>query len=241
VTGPSGARLPAHGLPATAPSGARPPAPGSRLRLRPVADPGPAAPGNVAVARAHVRAARPGHPSHEANRRRTLDLLRRHPDALGRSCGAAHVTGSAMVVDPVSRRFLLMLHALLGLWLQPGGHADGDGALPGVAWREASEETGIAGLAVATPAIDVDIHLVPPPHGPVLHLDVRYLVVAPPGAVPRANQESRGLRWVAYDQLVAYGADPGLIRLADAALAGLDELEATGQLGRRGRVTRRRA
>ena len=126
------------------------------------------------------------------------------PDVPG-SCPAAHVTGSAMVVDPASRRFLLLLHALLGRWLQPGGHADGDGALPGVAWREATEETGIAGLAVATPAVDVDIHLVPPPHGPVLHLDVRYLVVAPPGAVPRANHESRGLRWLAYDQLPAHG------------------------------------
>jgi 8-oxo-dGTP pyrophosphatase MutT (NUDIX family) len=203
------------------------------LRLRAPGDPGPAAPGNPAVARAHVLAARPGRPDHEANRRRTLETLRRHPDALERSCGAAHVTGSAMVVDPASRRFLLMLHALLGLWLQPGGHADGDGALPGVAWREATEETGIAGLAVATPAIDVDIHLVPPAHGPVLHLDVRYLVIAPPGAVPRANHESLGLRWVAYEQLAAHGADRGLVRLADAALAGLDELAATNQLTRR--------
>jgi 8-oxo-dGTP pyrophosphatase MutT (NUDIX family) len=212
------------------------------LHLRPPGDPGPAAPESLAAARAHVLAARPGQPGHEANRRRTLDLLRRHPEALRRSCATCHVTGSAMVVDPASRRFLLLLHALLGLWLQPGGHADGDGALPGVAWREATEETGIAGLAVATPAIDVDLHLVPPPHGPVLHLDVRYLVVAPAGAVPRGNHESRGLRWLAYDQLPAHGVDPGLLRLADAALAGLDELAASGQLRGPpgGRVTRRR-
>ena len=37
-------------------------------------------------------------------------------------------------------------------WLQPGGHADGDANLAGVALREATEETGIEGLRVVLPA-----------------------------------------------------------------------------------------
>ena len=131
------------------------------------------------AARAHVAAALPGEPAHEAHRERILAFVDHHPDALDRTCADAHLTGSAMVVDPASRKFLLMLHAKLGGWFQPGGHADGDGTLPGVAWREATEETGIAGLRVAVPAVDLDIHEVGPPHGPHLHLDVRYLVVAP--------------------------------------------------------------
>jgi 8-oxo-dGTP pyrophosphatase MutT (NUDIX family) len=153
-----------------------------------------------------------------------LRFLAIHPDALDRTCPPGHLTGSAMVVDPASRRFLLMLHAKLGRWFQPGGHADGDGALPRVALREATEETGVAGLTLVTPAIDLDVHAVPPPHGPHLHLDVRYLAVAPPGAVPRRNHESHDLRWVAYDQLAGYGVDAGTVRLARAALAALDGL-----------------
>jgi 8-oxo-dGTP pyrophosphatase MutT (NUDIX family) len=194
------------------------------LRLRPPGDPGQSAPGRLAEARRHVLAARPGEAAHEAHRRTVLAFLRTHPDALDRTCAAGHLTGSGMVVDPASRRFLLMLHTKLGRWFQPGGHADGDGALPGVAWREATEETGIPGSRLATPAIDVDVHAVPPPHGPHLHLDVRYLVVVPAGAVPRGNHESRDLRWVAADQLAGYGVDAGTMRLARAALAALDEV-----------------
>lgn len=198
-------------------------APG-RLRL---VEPGAAALGpcpDLAVARDHVAAALPGDVAHEARRRRVLAFLDGHPDALQRSCRAGHVTGSAMVVDVASRRFLLMLHAKLGRWLQPGGHADGDGALPGVALREAWEETGIAGLAVAVPAVDVDVHEVGAPSGRHLHLDVRYLVLSPPTAIARGNHESRALRWAAFGELAAYGVDRGLVRLAAASLAALDSL-----------------
>lgn len=182
-------------------------------------------------ARAHIEAARPGDTDHERHRREMLAFVDAHTDALERTCEPGHLTGSAMVVDPADRRFLLMLHAKLGRWFQPGGHADGDANLPGVAWREAVEETGVTGLAVAVPAIDLDIHEVGPPHGPHLHLDVRYLAIAPPGAVPVGNHESLGLRWATYDELPDLDVDDGTLRMARAALAALDEIE-----GGRGRA-----
>jgi len=52
------------------------------------------------------------------------------------------------------------------------------------------------------PAIDVDVHRVEPPkEGPHLHLDTRYLVLAPPGALEHANEESLALRWVTEAEL----------------------------------------
>jgi 8-oxo-dGTP pyrophosphatase MutT (NUDIX family) len=96
-----------------------------------------------------------------------------------------------------------------------------------VAWREATEETGLGGLRVAVPAIDLDIHEVAPPHGPHLHLDVRYLVLARPGDRPVGNHESLDLRWVSYDDLPGYDVDAGLLRLARTALAVLDEVDST--------------
>ena len=185
----------------------------------------------LADARAHIEAARPGGSEHERHRREMLAFVEAHPDALERTCGPGHLTGSAMVIDPADRRFLLMLHAKLGRWFQPGGHADGDGNLPGVAWREAVEETGVVGLSLAVPAIDLDIHEVGPPHGPHRHLDVRYLAIAPPGAVPVGNHESLDLRWATYDELPGLDVDPGTLRMARAALAALDEIEGTSPDG----------
>jgi len=130
-------------------------------------------------------------------RDRVLDLVGRHPEAARRTCRPGHLTGSAVVVDAEASATLLMLHAKLGRWLQPGGHADGDANLAAVALREATEETGIEGLAVRLPALDVDVHEVAPPaEDPHLHLDVRFLVLAPPGAREVANEESLALAWV---------------------------------------------
>ncbi len=145
----------------------------------------------------------------EGYRAKVLDFLLDHHDAALRSCAEGHLTGSALVVDAEGTATLLMLHRKLGRWFQPGGHADGDTNLAAVALREASEETGIAGLRVALPAIDIDVHRVEPPGEPAhLHLDVRYLVVAPPRAIESANDESLALRWV--DEGEADQLDPAL-------------------------------
>ncbi len=151
----------------------------------------------LADAAALIRAADLVGQEPERFRAEVLDFLDRHPDAALRSCPPGHLTGSALVVDATGTRSLLMLHRKLGRWFQPGGHADGDTNLAGVALREASEETGIADLRVAVPAIDLDVHLVVPPgEEPHLHLDLRFLVVAPAGARVEGNEESLALRWV---------------------------------------------
>jgi 8-oxo-dGTP pyrophosphatase MutT (NUDIX family) len=122
---------------------------------------------------------------------------------------------------------LLLLHAKVRRWLQPGGHADGDGNLARVALREATEETGIADLQVLTPAVDLDVHRFhdaagrEPDH---LHLDVRHLVVAPAGAVATTNHESEGVRWVPVDRLGTVDVDTGTRRMVRAAVSALDGL-----------------
>jgi 8-oxo-dGTP pyrophosphatase MutT (NUDIX family) len=158
--------------------------------------------------------------SQEQLRRQMLAFAHDHPDSLLRSCEAGHFTGSALVVDAARERLLLLLHTKAGRWLQPGGHADGEADLAAVAWREATEETGIVGLEVVRPAIDLDIHVFRPRVGePHTHLDVRYLVLTPPGAVAVGNHESEELRWVTLAELADYGPDEGLVRLARRAMA----------------------
>jgi 8-oxo-dGTP pyrophosphatase MutT (NUDIX family) len=187
---------------------------------------------DLAVARAAVAGALPGRADHEANRARILAFIDEHPDALHRSCLEGHLTGSAAVLDPGTGRLLLLFHTKVQRWLQPGGHADGDANLAAVACREAEEETGIAGLTVITPAVDLDVHVFhnqTSPEPDHLHLDVRHLVLAPPGAIAVGNHESEGLAWVAREDLPGYDVDDGTLRLADAALAALARLtETTG-------------
>lgn len=182
---------------------------------------------DLAAARAAVVAALPGNASHEVNRAGILAFLDAHPDALHRSYLEGHLTGSAAVIDPSNRQVLLLLHAKVQRWLQPGGHADGDGNLARVALREAEEETGIAGLRVFTPAVDLDVHVfhnaiaAEPDH---LHLDVRHLVVAPPGSVAVTNHESDGVRWVPVDKIGDEDVDAGTVRMVRAAAAAMDAL-----------------
>jgi len=150
---------------------------------------------------------------------RFLRFTAEHDDALLRSCGVGHLTGSALVVDPVTERILLLHHRKLQKWLQPGGHADGDGNLAAVALREATEETGIEGLRVVVPAIHLDVHRVEPPNeAPHLHYDVRFLVLAPDGAKATGNFESTALRWVTLVELDALSDEPGLRLLARRGL-----------------------
>lgn len=152
-------------------------------------------------------------------------LIDSHPDACERTCRPGHLTGSALVVDDAGANTLLMLHAKLGRWLQPGGHADGDANLAAVALREATEETGIAGLHIWPQPLHLDIHRVDPPgEDPHLHYDVRFLVLAPADAQPQGNHESNGLRWVPLDDLAAMGCDPGLLRLAELGTHALEKL-----------------
>ncbi|MDG2026322.1 MAG: NUDIX hydrolase [Acidimicrobiales bacterium] len=148
-------------------------------------------------------------------RERMRSLLAERPAPLDRGERPGHLTGSAFVVDAAVERTLLLFHTKLQIWVQPGGHADGDANLPAVALREAHEETGIDGLAVWPVAVDLDIHEVDPPKEDAhLHYDVRFLVVAPNEAVVAANHESQDQRWVTEAEIPDLGADDGLQRMA---------------------------
>lgn len=138
---------------------------------------------------------------------------KRGTDAFGRDPRHDHVTASAFVVSPDRRRVLLMHHAKLDRWLQPGGHCDGSGDTLEVARRELREETGLSGVRLVTGAIvDIDRHPIParrdePAHH---HVDLRYLFEADPDLPISRNHESRALAWVEIDELEAYTDNPAV-------------------------------
>lgn len=171
---------------------------------------------DLAFARVLLERYRPVDPGQVAYRQAMLDFIDRFPwDAHLRSRLEGHLTASALVVDSGFSKVLLLHHKKLGKWLQPGGHCDGDANLPGVALRECREETGIEGLEVDPRPIDLDIHPIPArPEAPAhLHFDTRFLVVAPPGAIPRQNHESEDLRFFERHQALEIAGDDSLRRL----------------------------
>jgi 8-oxo-dGTP pyrophosphatase MutT (NUDIX family) len=115
-----------------------------------------------------------------------------------------HVTCSALVVHPPTRRVLLRWHERQQSWLQVGGHVDpGESSPPAVAPREAAEETGLDDL-VPFPGPEptlVHVVIVPVPEGrgePAHeHADMRYVFATrQPDAVVPESPTAR-LRWLA--------------------------------------------
>jgi 8-oxo-dGTP pyrophosphatase MutT (NUDIX family) len=159
-------------------------------------------------------------PGQSAVREGFLGFLAARPDATRRQCTPGHITASALVLTPDRRQVLLTLHPRLGRWVQLGGHCErGDATLAGAALREATEESGIAGLRIDLVPVHLDIHPVTCSLGvPTRHFDVRFRVLAPAGARPVISDESDDLRFWPVDALPP-GFDATDRELVTAALA----------------------
>lgn len=145
-------------------------------------------------------------PGQELIRQDYLAFLDTHPGAVWRDSGPEHLTASALLLDADRTHALLTLHGKGGFWAQLGGHLEPqDSSLAAGALREATEESGIAGveLLAAGGPVRLDRHELSSAFGTCrAHRDVQYLAVAPPGAQPVLSAESRALRWFALADLV---------------------------------------
>jgi 8-oxo-dGTP pyrophosphatase MutT (NUDIX family) len=116
-----------------------------------------------------------------------------------------HVTGSAVIVHPPTRRVLLRWHPRQHAWLHVGGHADPGEVDPlAVALREGREETGLEDLVPWPDATLVHVVVVPAPaatHEPAHeHADLRFvLATGCPGAA-RPEKPAAALRWLDVDE-----------------------------------------
>lgn len=148
-------------------------------------------------------------------------VLLEHPDIWLQQCEEGHITGSALIVDRVSKRLLLMHHRKLGYWLQMGGHGEANELDPSlIALREANEESRLTDLTFYPgnygPAlIDVDTHVIPArPHVPEhYHFDFRYLLfTAMPEQAACLESEAKALRWYTFSELTDIHLKPATLR-----------------------------
>lgn len=130
-----------------------------------------------------------------------------NPNCFLRSLSHGHITGSSFVVSSDLARVLLVHHRKLGIWVQLGGHADGDCDIERVALKEAEEESGIQNLrfypfdekfpfSKTPPLLDIDIHQIPQNKNDNAHdhYDARFLLVADSEKVI-CSHESIELKW----------------------------------------------
>ena len=117
---------------------------------------------------------------------------------------------------------LLTHHKKLGLWLQLGGHADGERDLRIAALKEAEEESGLRALRIEDGIFDLDRHRIPEHKGVPAHwhYDVRYIVRAGEDEAYTVSDESHDLAWRAIAELaIDDSADASLRRMARKWLA----------------------
>ncbi|WP_128544963.1 NUDIX hydrolase [Larkinella soli] len=155
-------------------------------------------------------------PHEEKMRQEIIAFVRQYPDCFERSLKVGHITGSAWIVNPERDAVVLIHHRKLDRWLQPGGHADGNPDVLQVARREAGEETGLNHLRTMGPGIfDVDIHPIPargdePEH---LHYDIRFCLEADPVEPFRPTAETKGIRWVHFDEITDFTEEESVLRM----------------------------
>lgn len=149
-------------------------------------------------------------------KKKMLDFLNMHPDCFERTCKTGHFTASCFLVNKQNSKFLLMLHRKLNIWLQPGGHCDGDEDVLRVAIKEAVEETGIINIEpISSEIFDIDIHLIPkrgeePEH---YHYDIRFMLQVKSDENYVLNHESKDMNWFCADVDSMPTCDESVIRM----------------------------
>lgn len=168
----------------------------------------------VALLRRHETRVEAGHEA--AMLAEYFPFVAAHPDCLLRSCLEGHLTASAWVVDATRTRTLLTHHRKLNLWVQLGGHADGEADLLAAALREVHEESGLTRVrAVSAEIFDVDRHRIParktePEHW---HYDVRFLVEADASEPVIVSDESHTVAWVSLTEATRLNPEESIARM----------------------------
>ena len=153
---------------------------------------------------------------------RLIDFVTGNPDCFERSLAIGHVTGSAWLVNAAGTHVLLTHHRKLDMWLQLGGHADGNADIADVARSEALEESGLEGIVPVTPEIfDIDIHRIPARKSEAAHYhhDIRFALQATGGEGYIVSDESHDLAWVEIARLADVTTEPSMLRMAEKWLS----------------------
>lgn len=133
-----------------------------------------------------------------------ITFIKENEACFERTNKEGHITVSTWLLNNNYDKTLFTHHKKFNVWLQLGGHADGDHDVYKVALKEATEESGLTNLFFLFNAciFDLDVHEIPaledvPFH---YHYDVRFLMTTNQEESDIiVSEESNDLRWFSYD------------------------------------------
>jgi len=160
---------------------------------------------------------------------RVAEFVKSHPDCFDRSQKTGHLTGSALVVNDDLTKVFLTHHKKLGIWLQLGGHADGNPLVHDVAMTEAYEESGFSKIEFVPFAkslfgvhetadepipFDMDAHVIPatPKEPEHVHFDIRFLMKVDSHQRHIVSEESHDLRWFTIPEAKMVTSEASMLR-----------------------------
>ena len=149
---------------------------------------------------------------------RMIQFVKKYPNCFKRELEIGHITASAWLLNKEQTHVLLTHHAKLDIWIQVGGHCDGNSNVIEVAIKEAQEESGVQQIApLSTEIFDIDIHLIPKykhikAH---YHYDIRFLLTVNSNESIVVSEESKNLQWFTKDKQILPTQDRSVIRMFD--------------------------
>lgn len=154
-----------------------------------------------------------------------LNFIDKNPNYLLRENLTAHLTSSAIIVNPEKTKVLFAYHNIYDSWSWVGGHNDGDPDMLKVAIKEAKEETGIKEVKVLNHDIFmIDVIYVAnhikkgvyvPDH---LHLNVTYLLEASEDEILEVkHDENQAVAWIELKDVFSKISEPRMIPIYQKA------------------------
>jgi 8-oxo-dGTP pyrophosphatase MutT (NUDIX family) len=156
---------------------------------------------------------------HDTNAIQMLNFYKNNENCFSKDNKKGHFTGSAWIINPAKNAVLMTHHKKLNMWLQLGGHADGDKNLVNVALRESKEESGFSNFKLLSKEIfDLDIHEIEPMNDDPrhFHYDVRFLLEADPiKSEIIVSDESHDVKWIPLSEVNNYNSEDSIRRMVD--------------------------
>ena len=138
----------------------------------------------------------------ESDKEYILKFIDTFDDVLTRKNIFGHFCSSAFVVNKNRSKVLMIYHNIYNSWAWPGGHADGESDLLGVAMREVMEETAIDVLPVKSHIKRgkfVSSHI---------HLNATYIFEADENEKLLIKEdENSGVNWIDIDKMVSSSSE----------------------------------
>lgn len=172
-------------------------------------------------------------PSNEQERKDKEVILKRinmFDDILKRDNEIIHITSSGFVIN--KDKVLMVHHNIFNAWSLPGGHADGEDNLLGVALREIKEETGVKDIIPMTNKI-VSLDILPvlghfrkgkyvSSH---LHISVVYLIQGDQNEqVIIKPDENSAVKWIPISEIDIHSSESHMKKIYNKIISKIEQL-----------------